>query len=90
MNESALMELFKTFGAPMAMLLVLGYVFLTMTQKQSNELSETHKWIRETMLQVQRDTSAVVSRCEATMANLLGVLEKREPPYKDKGTHNGQ
>lgn len=77
------LQLVQTVGVPLAILAVVGYVFLEMTKKQATELSDTHKWIRETMLTVQKDTSAVVAKCESTMADLLNVLAKREPEYKD-------
>lgn len=77
-------SLVKEVGIPVAILVVVGFVFLKMTQKQSDELSETHKWIRETMLGVQRDTSAVVARCESTLGALLHILDKRDSERKER------
>lgn len=80
-EPNAFLALVQSVGVPVALLAVLGYIFIQMTTKNSQELSETHKWIRETMLSVQKETTGVVSRCEATMSNLLETLAKRTPDY---------
>lgn len=83
-EPNVFMTLVQTVGVPVALLAVVGYVFIKMTAKQSEELTETHKWVRDSLLTVQRDTTAVVSRCEKTLSSLLDFLDKREPEYKEK------
>jgi hypothetical protein len=82
-DPTTFVQLIQTVGLPMALLAVVSYVFLQMAKKQSDELSETHKWIREALIIMQKDTASVVARCETTLASLLNLLDKRDPEYRE-------
>lgn len=51
-------ELLKNFGLPLAMLIVVGSVFLRMVDRQQQENSELNKWIRDEFTKALRDFNA--------------------------------
>lgn len=74
MEPNAMMTLIQTVGLPVALLMVVGYVFIKMTTKQAEELTHTHEWVRETMLGVQKDTVLALQ-------DLRGAIERLNPTH---------